>query len=66
MQERRHPDPVEDYTVPFLVSAGVLLFIAFFAITVAAGFVWALATAALIDAGIRRLPRQEQVPARRD
>jgi hypothetical protein len=49
LSERPHIEPVEDFTVPFLVSFFVLVFIALFAIWALWGIVAACATGWLAD-----------------
>jgi hypothetical protein len=44
---------VENYTNAFLVTAGLVLFMAFFTLAATKGFVWVLLSAALIDGLIR-------------
>lgn len=53
MYDRPPPEPVEDYTSAFLVSFGIVLFMALWAIAVVAGFVWGLATGVAINRAIR-------------
>lgn len=50
---RRYPSRVEDYTVPFLVTAGLILFVGFFTLAALKGFTWVVLCAALIDLCIR-------------
>ena len=50
---RTYPKRVENYTVPFLVMAGVILFMAFFTIAAVAGFLWVVMSAALIELLLR-------------
>lgn len=49
MSGRPPPRAVENYTVPFLVTLGMLLFIALMTISAVAGFVWAAACALVLD-----------------
>lgn len=44
---------VENYTDAFLITAGLLLFMAFFTLAAAKGFVWVLLSTALLDGLIR-------------
>ena len=60
---RQYPKRVENYTMPFLVMAGVTLFMAFFTIAATAGFLWVVMSAALIDIGLRGA---ERVRSRKD
>lgn len=53
MHDRHHPGRVEDYTGAFLVTLGVILFMAFWTIAAIAGFVWVGLSAILIDRLIR-------------
>ncbi len=50
---RQYPKRVENYTNAFLVTSGVILFMAFFTLAATKGFAWVLLSAALIDIGIR-------------
>lgn len=50
---RRYPSRVEDYTLPFLVTAGLILFVGFFTLAAIKGFTWVVLCAALIDFCIR-------------
>lgn len=50
---RRYPNRVENYTTAFLVTAGLILFMAFFALAATKGFIWVALSAALIDGAIR-------------
>jgi len=59
---RRFPDRVEDYTSAFLVTAGMILFMAFFTIAATLGIVWVMLSAALLD-GLIRL-RQARIRTR--
>ena len=53
MQQRFHPQPVENYTSAFLVTFGVILFMTFWVIAAVAGFLWVALTATAIDSGFR-------------
>mgnify|MGYP001549560865 CR=1 FL=1 len=53
MSSRPPPKPVENYTDAFLVSFGVILFMAFCVISVVVGFLWAMITGYVIDRVIR-------------
>jgi hypothetical protein len=44
---------VENYTNAFLVTVGLVLFMAFFTLAATKGFVWVVLSAALIDGLIR-------------
>ncbi len=44
---------VENYTNAFLITTGLVLFMAFFTLAATKGFVWVLLSAALIDGLIR-------------
>ena len=50
---RRYPRRVENYTTAFLVTACLILFMAFFTIAATLGFVWVFLSAALLDGLIR-------------
>lgn len=50
---RRYPQRVENYTNAFLVTSGLILFMAFFTMAATVGIIWVLLTAALIDSGVR-------------
>jgi len=50
---RQYPTEVEDYTNAFLVTAALILFMAFFTIAAAAGTMWMLLSAALFDTVLR-------------
>jgi len=50
---REPPQPVEDFTTAFLVTAGGILFMAFFTLAATVGFLWVVLSAALIDTIIR-------------
>ena len=50
---RHYPSRVENYTNAFLVTSGVILFMAFFTLAATKGFVWVFLFAALIDGGLR-------------
>lgn len=50
---RRYPRRVENYTKPFLVTSGVILFMAFWTLAALAGFVWVIMSAALIELALR-------------
>lgn len=53
MTTRPPPKRVENYTDAFLVSFGVVLFMALSVITVLVGFLWAMVTGYAIDRVIR-------------
>ncbi|MBM1221634.1 hypothetical protein JQU17_12080 [Ponticoccus sp. SC2-23] len=53
MSTRPPPKPVENYTDAFLVSFGVVLFMAFCVIAYVVGFLWAMITGYVIDRVIR-------------
>ena len=44
--------PAPDYTAAFLVTLGVIFFMAFWTIASVAGFLWVVLSAALIDRAI--------------
>ena len=50
---RQYPCRVENYTNAFLVTSGVILFVAFLTLAATKGFVWVLLSAAVIDGGLR-------------
>jgi len=50
---RQYPQAVENYTTAFLVTAGLILFMAFFTLAAVKGIVWVMLSAAGIDAIIR-------------
>lgn len=50
---RQYPTKVENYTNAFLVTVGLMLFMAFFTLAAIKGFVWVMLSAALIDCVIR-------------
>lgn len=52
-QMRRYPQRVENYTNAFLVTTGIILFMAFFTLAATVGIIWVMLTAALIDSGVR-------------
>lgn len=54
-----HPREVEDFTKPFLVMAGVVLFTGLFMLWAAFGYLASLATSAVVHAAIHRLPRRD-------
>ncbi len=49
MSERKHIQPVEDFTDPFLVSLGVIFFFGFWVIGAVFGLLSVLLTAAGLD-----------------
>ena len=49
MDHRKPPGRVEDYTQAFLVTVGVILFMAFFTIAAMFGWLWVAVTAAGVD-----------------
>ena len=53
-----HPKEVEDFTKPFLVMFGLLLFMALFAIWAAFGYLVSLLSGLGVNALIDRLPRR--------
>ena len=55
---RDHPREVEDFTIPFLWSAGVLLFCALFALWAAVGLPMTVLVCLLLARLIDRLPTQ--------
>ena len=50
---RDYPRRVENYTNAFLVTSGVITFMAFFTLAATMGFVWVLLSAAAIDGFVR-------------
>ena len=58
MSEREPPREVENYTNAFLVSFGVLLFMAFWTLATLAGFIWVLITGAVLNQAIRLIARR--------
>lgn len=59
---RHYPNRVENYTTAFLVTAGLILFMAFFTLAATKGFLWVVLSAALIDGLIRlKAARARQV-----
>ena len=50
---RRCPSRVEDYTIAFLVSTGLVLFMGLFTLAATKGFLWVMVAAALIDLLLR-------------
>jgi hypothetical protein len=50
---RHYPLRVENYTNAFLVTSGLILFMAFFTLAATNGFVWVMLSAALIDLGLK-------------
>ena len=52
MSDRRHIEPVEDYTKPFLVCLGVLIFSVLFVIAVIWGFLASLFSGWVMDRSI--------------
>ena len=50
---RHDPRRVENYTNAFLMTAGIILFMAFFTIAAIAGIIWVLLSAAFLDGLIR-------------
>lgn len=50
---RQPPGRVENYTNPFLVTAGLILFMGFFTMAATVGVVWVMLSAALIDCAIK-------------
>ena len=54
-ERQQHPGAVEDYTVPFLVSFCVLVFIVLFAIWAVLGFLWMLFSAWIASRGLARI-----------
>ena len=52
---RPPPREVENFTGPFLVTLGLIFFMAFLTIAAVAGFLWVLLTSVLIERGIRLL-----------
>lgn len=57
MQDRRPPEPVEDYTNAFLVTAWGILVMVFWVIAALAGYLWVALTATALNWGITRLGR---------
>ncbi len=51
---RHYPRRVENYTNAFLITSGLILFMAFFTLAAIKGMVWVLLSAALFD-GVLRL-----------
>ena len=52
MSERKHIEPVQDYTKAFLYSFGVLLFVVLFLIASIWGFIASLIGSWVLDRGI--------------
>lgn len=50
---RHYPTTVENYTNPFLVVSGLILFMGFFTLAATVGFLWVVLSAATIDTFIR-------------
>lgn len=50
---RQYPRRVENYTNAFLMTAGLILFMAFFTMAATVGIVWVMLSAVLIDTAIR-------------
>lgn len=46
---RTYPRRVENYTTPFLVSAGVTLFMALFVLAATAGMIWVITITAGLE-----------------
>lgn len=57
-QRQEHPGRVENFTNAFLVSFGVLVFVALLTISALLGFLWAVGTAYLCDKGLARFNRR--------
>jgi len=55
---KQHPGRVEDFTDAFLVSFGVIVFIALWTINVILGFLYALLVAYGSDTLMRRIDRK--------
>jgi len=55
---RHYPRRVENYTNAFLVTSGLILFMAFFTLAATKGFVWVMLSAALIDLGLKLSARR--------
>lgn len=51
--KRRSVGRVENYTTAFLVTCGLILFMAFWTLAAVAGIVWVLLSASLLDGLIR-------------
>lgn len=51
MHDHNRPS-APNYTQPFLVTLGLILFMAFWTIAALAGFLWVVLTAAVIDRAI--------------
>lgn len=64
MGERAYPRRVENYTNAFLVTSGIILFMAFFTIAAISGTAAVLVTALLVHYSIRALPRLRRSRAR--
>ncbi len=58
MRRPEHPGEVEDFTNAFLVSFGVIVFIALWAVSVILGFIWALMSAYGTDKALSRWSRR--------
>jgi len=50
---RHYSSRVENYTNAFLVTSGLILFMAFFTLAATKGFVWVILSAACLDVVIR-------------
>ena len=57
-KRKQHPGRVEDFTDAFLVSFGVIVFIALWTINVILGFLYALLVAYGSDTLMRRIDRK--------
>ncbi len=58
-EPRRPTGTVENYTKPFLWMAGIVLFLALFALWAAYGYLASLATALVVRIGIAVLPTED-------
>ena len=56
---RRPMGTVENYTIPFLWMAGLVVFLGLFVLWAAYGYLASLVTAFFLRLGIDRLPRQD-------
>lgn len=57
MKRPEHPGEVEDFTGPFLVTFGVIVFMALVTIHIILGFIWALMCAYGADKALSRWSR---------
>lgn len=58
MKRPEHPGEVENFTGPFLVSFGVIVFIMLWTVSILLGFIWALMCAYGADKMMSRWSRR--------